>query len=137
VLPPCSLGRYRTAVTLPCPRKPGISSTVQTGTTSVMAPVVPLGIIDFTGTIRQSGVTWRRVAGDALVPDTMGQGSCHFLEWNFCCAFPSFTADRLPWSPHPCINTTLPYGKFYTVVSEPHDSLGVYVRLRVHGVTVA
>jgi hypothetical protein len=63
------------------------------------APVVPLGIIDFTGTIRQSGVTWRRVAGDALVPDTMGQGSCHFLEWNFCCAFPSFTADRLPCHP--------------------------------------
>jgi hypothetical protein len=28
-----------------------------------MAPVVPLGIIDFAGTIRQSGVTWRRVGG--------------------------------------------------------------------------
>ena len=45
VLPPCALGRYRKAVTLPCPRKPETSSTVRTGTTSVLAPVVPLGIV--------------------------------------------------------------------------------------------
>jgi hypothetical protein len=102
-----------------------------------MAPVVPLGIIDFAGTIRQSGVTWRRVGGMRSRRTPWGKEVATFQNGTFVVHFRHSPPTRLPWSPHPCINTTLPYGKFYTVVAEPDDSLEVYLRLRVHGVTVA
>ena len=61
-----------------------------------MAPVVPLGIVEIRRNRHESGVTWRRVEGDALASDAMGKEVATLLGWNFSRAFPSFTPSGLP-----------------------------------------